>query len=801
MHELLIDLRYGARLLLKNPGVTVAAVLALALGIGANTAIFSVVNTVLLRPLPFPDAGRLVTIRLDNLRYNVRGALASYPDIVDWRRQSGSFDFLAAFSPLSANLTTGGEPERVPLWKVNAEFFPGLGVHMALGRSFLPAEDLPGAGRAAILSHSLWLRRFGTDPSICGKTVLLDGNPYTVVGILPRGLKLEENGADVYTPVALSGAHARGDEWMFAAYACLKPGVSLDRAQAELVTIQRRLEQHYRRPLSFYPHVWGVREFMVREVRLSLIVLVAAVALILLIACANVANLLLARAGARQKEMAIRAAHGATRGRVVRQLLTESVLLGLLGGALGLALAWWSIRVLSALGSERLPMLAQSRLDLPVLGFTMVVSLLTGIVFGAAPAVAVSRISVHEILKEGGRGSAEGRSSNRLRGLLVISEVALALLLMTGASLMVRSLVKLQNVNPGFTPPGVLTASIDLPASKYPKPEQQAAFYLQLFERLEAMPGVSSAGLTSLLPLTGGNQGMPMVIEGRPVSSPADAPVLYFRNVNEKYFQAMQIPLRKGRLFHSQDKPGAPRVVIVNETLARRFWPNQDPIGKRIGSGAPQDWMTVIGVVGDVRHMTLAQEPDAEVFFPFAQNPRPDMKLVVRTSSGPLRFAPVLRQAVREVDRDQPVSRLASMEQIFSGSVSTKRFSATLLGIFAVLALVLAVVGIHGVISYAVTLRQHEIGVRMALGARGGDVLWMVIGQGTFLALIGVIIGLAAALPLTRVIGSLLYGVKAADPPIFAGVALLLIAVSALASYIPARRAAKVDPVVALRYQ
>jgi putative ABC transport system permease protein len=801
MHELWKDFRYGGRLLLKNPGVTLVAVLALALGIGANTAIFSVVNTVLLRPLPFPHADRLVTMRIDNLRYNVRNALACYPDIADWRQQSRSFDSLQAFSPGSVNLISRGEPERVSLWKVNAGLFPMLGAHMALGRGFLPAEDQPGAGRVVILSHSLWQRRFGGDAAMIGKPVVIDGNPYTVVGILPASFKLEEKGADLYAPIALGGAHARGDEWRFAAYARLKPGVSLARAQAELAAIQQRLEQHYRRPLSFYPHIWGMREFMVRDVRLSLIVLLGAVALVLLIACANVANLLLARAGVRQKEMAIRAALGAARGRVVRQLLTESVLLALVGGACGLLLAWWGIGALSALGSERLPMLKQSRLDLPVLAFTMLASLLTGLIFGTAPALAVARTNVHETLQAGGRGSAEGRGGNRLRGLLVVCEVALALLLMIGASLMMRSLLKLHGVNPGFRPPGVLTASIDLPASKYSKPEQQIAFFSQLEERLGAMPGVNAAGLTSVLPLTGNNQGMVMVIEGRPVSGPADAPILYYRMVDGRYFQAMRIPLRKGRLFTAQDKQGAPRVLIVNETMARRFWPNQDPIGKRVGTGAPQDWMLVVGVVGDVRHMSLAQEPDAEIFLPLAQNPRPDMKLVVRTASDPLRFAPALRQAVMEVDRDQPVSLVASMEQNLSDSIATKRFAATLLTIFAAVALLLAVVGIYGVIAYSVTRRRQEIGVRMALGARGGDVLRMVVGQGTLLALIGVIIGLAAAFPLTRVIASLLYGVKAADPAVYSGVALLLIAVAALASYLPARRAAKVDPVVALRYE
>ncbi|MGA2271279.1 MAG: ABC transporter permease [Bryobacteraceae bacterium] len=802
MRELPADLRYGCRLLLKNPGVTAVAVLALALGIGANTAIFSAVNAVLLRPLPFPDPGRLVSIRVDHDQRNIHNAFGPYPDIAEWRRQSRSFEFLSAYSPSSVNLTTRDEPERASLWKVNAVFFPLLGVKMALGRGFLPEEDQPGAARVAILSHSLWERRFGSDPSLVSKAVFIDGDPYTVVGVLTPEFHLETGTVDLYTPVAASSVPSGRDRWMYGAYARLKPGVPIEKAQAELDTITRRLEQQRPRQLTGWrARVWGMREFIVRDVKLSLVVLLAAVALVLLIACANVANLLLARAGARQKEMAVRAAMGAGRGRVVRQLLTESVLLALLGAVFGLLLAYWGVAALPALGTERFPMLQQSRLDLPVLGFTLLISLLTGLLFGIAPALAVSRTKVYETLKEGGRASTESRARHGLRGLLVVSEVALALLLMIGASLMVRSLLNLQDVNPGFNPAGVLTASVNLPASKYSKPDQQTAFYRRLQERLEAMPGVAAAGMTSVLPLIGSNQGTALFIQGRPVSSPSDLPILWFRIVNTKYFQAMQIPLRKGRLFTEQDAPGAPRALIVNETMARRYWPNEDPIGKQVGNGRPDGWVPVVGVVGDVRHMSLAQEPDAEIYYPFAQSPQPAMSLALRTSSDPLRFAPALRQAVLEIDREQPVSRVASMEQTLAGSLAAKRFSTVLLGIFAVVALVLATIGIYGVISFSVTRRTHEIGIRMALGARGADVLRMVVLRGTLLALLGVFVGLAAAFALTRVIGSLLYGVRATDTLIFSAVSLLLIAVAALASYLPARRAARVDPMVALRYE
>ncbi len=709
---------------------------------------------------------------------------------------------MTAYSPNSVNLITREEPERTSLWKVNACFLPMFGVRMALGRNFLPEEDQPGADRVAILSHRMWQRRFGMDTSLLGKAVFIDGDPYIVVGILPPGFKVEDGAVDLYTPIALSSTRSRSNEWMYGAYARLKAGVSIKQAQAELDTINRQLEKRYPRQITGWrAHIWGMHEFMVRDVRLSLIVLLASVALVLLIACANVANLLLARAGARQKEMAIRTALGAGRWRVVRQLLTESVLLALLGGSCGLLLAYCGVAALSVLGTEEFPMLKQSRLDLPVLGFTLLISLLTGLAFGLAPALAVSRTNVHDTLKEGGRSSTESRGKNRLRCLLVVSEVALALLLMIGASLMIRSLLKLQEVNPGFNPTGVLTGSISLSESKYSKPGQQIAFYRELGERLEAMPGVTTAGMVSVLPLSGNNQGMGLLIEGRPVSGPSDVPILFYRIVNPKYFQAMQIHLRKGRLFDERDAQGAPRVLIVNETMARRYWPNEDPIGKRVGTGAPNDWMPVVGVVGDVRHTSLAQEPDAEIFLPYAQNPQPGMSLAVRTFSDPLRFAPSLRRAVMELDRDQPVPRVVSMEQTLSDSFATERFSTVLLGIFAGAALMLATIGIYGVISFSVTRRTSEIGVRMALGARSLDVLRMVVGQGALLALIGVGIGLAAALALTRVIGSLLYGINATDPFVFLGVSLLLTLVAALASYLPARRAARVDPMVALRYE
>ena len=800
MSEFFTDLRYGARLLFRSPSVTAIAVLALALGIGANTAIFSVVSAVLLRPLPFRQPDRLVTIRIENQQRNIRTAFGPYADIAEWRQQARSFESLAAYSPVSVNLTTSGEPERVSIWKVNAGFFRLLGAGMVLGRDFRPDEDQPGAAGVAILSYVLWQRRFASDPGLLGKPLLLNGVPYTVIGILPRGFRVEDQTVELYAPLALSTARA-GMQFSCGLYGRLKPGISVERAQAEMDTIVPRVEKQFPRPINGWrAHVWGLREFMVRDVRLNLIVLWAAVALVLLIACANVANLLLARAGARQREIGIRAALGAGRARVVRQLLTESVLLALLGAVFGLVLAYWGVAALSAVATESYPMLKQSRLDLPVLGFTAAIAIATGLLFGVAPALAASRADLQATLKEGGRGSSAGWGNRRLRGLLVVGEVAVALLLMIGASLMIRSLLKLQDLNPGFDPEGVLTASVNLPPAKYAN-NSAAAFFQRLEQRLAAMPGVTAAGTTTVLPLSGTNTGVGLLIEGRPVSGPSDVPILWARIVSPAYFQAMRIPLRKGRVFDERDTESAQRVIIVNETMARRFWPGQDPIGKRVGSGAPKDWMPVVGVVSDVRHMSLAQEPDVEIYFPFAQRPQTAMKVAVRTASDPLRFAPSLRRAVLELDPDQPVSRVASMEQNLMDSLAPKRLSTFLLGIFAALALALATIGIYGVISYSVACRKHEIGVRMALGARRGDVLRMVVAQGTELALLGVTAGLAASFGLTRVIRSLLFEVKATDPLVFAGVAILLTAVAALASYIPARRAARVDPMIALRYE
>ncbi|MGA2326517.1 MAG: ABC transporter permease [Bryobacteraceae bacterium] len=793
---MLQDVRYGLRMMARNPGVTAVAALALALGIGANTAIFSVVNAVLLRPLPFRDPGRLVWIWQSNTARNIPFAFMNYATYADWRRESRSFELTSAYQPGWANLTTRGEPERLNTVRVNSTFLAMLGVRSLIGRDFLAEEDRPGAGRVAILDYKLFQRRFGGDRNLVGGQIQLDAQSYTVIGVLPPEFEFGSRETDVYLPIARSTARG-GDPVPVGAYGRLKPGASIERAEAEIDAVYRGLERQFPNTKGWTARLWRVRDFLVRDVRLSLLVLLAAVALVLLIACANVANLLLARAGERQKEIAMRTALGAGRARILRQLLTESLLLGVVGGALGLLLAWWGVRLLPLVAPERYPFLKQTAIDLRVLCFTGLASLATGLMFGLAPALAASRAQVFETLKEGGRGSGESRGRNRFRSALVVVEVALALLLIVGASLLMRSLVRLQDSKPGFNPNGLLTASISLPPSKYPESAQRVAFFHQLLDRVEALPGVEAASITNLLPLSGMNVGMGVLIEGQPPPRPGEMPIVFARVVDRRYFQAMQVPLQRGRLFTERDA-GAPRVAIVNETMARRFWPGQDPIGKRFGNS--RDWITVVGVVGDMKHTSITQAPDAEYFEPYPQGPRSEMVLAVRTAADPMRLAPALRNAVLELDPDQPVSRVVAMSRRLSDSIAPQRFSALLLGIFALVALALAAVGIYGVISFSVTRRTHEIGVRLALGARRNDVLGMVVLDAVGLALIGVAIGVAGGLALTRLLGSLLYGVSATDPVIFAAVSLVLTAVAALASFLPARRAARVDPIVALRY-
>ncbi len=810
---MLQDLRYAARMLIRNPGLTLVVLVTLALGIGANTAIFSVVNTVLLRPLPFREPDRLVWAWAQSPRQGIPFHSYLYPDFVEWRAQAQSFESMAACAPAPVALTNGSaaEAEHVPRLRVSASLLRMLGVRPALGRDFVEADDQPGAPRVALMSHELWQRRYGADRNLVGRAISLDGEDYTVVGVLPPRFRVINHTAQLLTPIALDGSRTgRGAGFSHWSFARLKPGISLARAQAETNVLVERLNENFFRRGGRSIRLWGVREFLVRNVRLSLLILTGAVGLVLLVACANVANLLLARATARQREIAVRATLGAGRGRLMRQLLTESSLLALVGGALGALAAYWGVKALVALTPPTYPLVEDTRIDGQVLGFTLLLSLATGLLFGLAPAVSLSRTSLEEALKEGGRSAAGGAQQSRLRNLLVVVEVALAAVLAIGAGLLLKGFWRLQGVNPGFDPKGVLTAGVGLPASRYPTPDKRAAFHRDFLARLEAMPGVAAAGIASSLPLGGHNSGTSIHLEGRPEPRPEEAPVVWFRAVSSGYLRAMSIPLKRGRLLEERDREGAPPVALVNETMARRFWPGEDPIGSRLAWGlthrAPPGrpaptWITVVGVVGDVRHTALAQPPEAELFHPYAQLPIPAVTVAVRTAAEPERFAPALRAAAAAVDKGQPISEVTSLERRVFDSIAPQRLSMVLLTIFAALSLALAAVGVYAVMSFSVERRRHEIGVRLALGAERRDVVRLVLGQGMTLTLIGLGIGLAGSLGLGWLMRGLLFGVAATDPLVLASALLALAAVALAATWLPARRATRVEPTAALRYE
>jgi putative ABC transport system permease protein len=791
------DVSYGLRSMVRNPGLTATAVLTLALGIGANTAMFSVVNAVLLRPLPYRDPDRLVTIRAQIPHLNIYGAFVEYNTYGDWwRARSRSFEALSAFSPGSANLTLGNEPERVATCRVNAGFLAVAGIHPALGRDFLPEEDQPGAPRVAIVSDSLWKRRFGGDRTLIGRQIVLDRNTYTVVGILRPGFDLYGADTALYMPIAASTARVPGMPSV-GVFARLKSGVTVRTAQAEIDELCRGWVGQYHYPKDWGARVWRVRDFAVRDVRSSVLMLSVAVGLVLLIACANVANLLLARAGPRQREMAIRSALGASGGRIVRQLLTESAVLAAIAGAIGLLAAWAGVRALAA-GPVYLPFQKTASIDLPVLWFSLGAALVTTLLFGLAPSLAIARAGLAADLKEGGRGGGEGLGRSRFRSALVIAEVALSLLLVIGATLTARSLVRLQAVDPGFHPEGVLAGYLTLPSSSYAEPARRASFVKALIDRLERIPGVAAAGAVSHLPFSNAKSGSGIVVEGAPPPQPGERMIVFERTADPQYFQAIGARLMAGRLFDAHDPPGHP-VAIINQTMARRCWPKQDAVGKRFGDGRPDHWMTVVGVIADLRQTSLADEPDAESYVPFPQSPVATMALVVRTTGDPLRLAPATRAAVRELDQELPISGVAALADSLSQSTRPRRFSVLLLGSFALLAMILATVGIYGVISYSVTRRTHEIGIRLALGAERGRIQRMVVGRALIYGSAGVAIGVAGGLALTRLLRSMLYDVSATDPAVFAAASLFLLAIAALAGYVPARRAARTDPCVALR--
>jgi putative ABC transport system permease protein len=814
MNTLLKDLRYAARVLRKSPGFTLIAVIAVALGVGANSAIFSVVNAVLLKPLDYRDPSQLVLLQHNYKKLDLKATIAP-AGYAYYRDNAKSFSDVAAFTGFSANLTGEGEPERLNGMYVTANMFPALGARAAQGRALLPEENEAGRNKVIVLSDGFWHRRFAGLP-VVGKNVTLNGEPYTVVGIMPPNFNLgREFGGqtpDLWAPITFKPEQLAADTGWSVEYlnvvARMKPGVSIRQAQAEMDSIASDVRRQFLTDTE--ESSWGLLltpldEFVVGKIRTALWILLGAVLFVLLIACANVANLTLARSAVRQREIAVRTALGASRWRVVRQLLTESVLLSLVGGGLGLLLAMWGVDLLLKLNGSKIPRAAEIGLDSRVVLFTLGVSLLTGVVFGLAPAFQTSDVNLHDTLKEGGRSGKTGVRRG-VRNALVVAEMSFAVVLLVGAGLLIRSFVELQQVSPGFEPRGVLAMQVSLPQNKYADANARALFGRRTLEQLRALPGVKSAGTTTSLPLSGANQSGSFTIEGRPQVPGEDFPHGSRWLASEDYFETMGIRLVRGRFFDAHDTADAQPVAIVDETLARKYWGTEDPVGKRISFEGPDNhprWREVIGLVGHVRNEGLEGESRGEYYAPYAQatGGGPNLFIVVRTDGDPASLAPSVRGAIASVDRDLPVFRVATMEQMVSDSLAQRRFSMLLFGIFAALALVLAVVGLYGVMSYAVAQRTHEIGLRMALGAQGSDVLRMVVGQGMGLVAVGLGIGLLGALALTRLMSSLLYGVSAADPLTYAGIAILLGAVALLASYVPARRATKVDPMVALRYE
>ncbi len=806
METLLKDLRYAVRMLVGNPGFTLVSVIALALGIGANAAIFSVVNGVLLRPLPFKQPDRLMMIRETKLPQFPEFSVAS-GNFLDWKKQNTVFERLVAFKPSALNLIGTGDPERLRALNVTEGFFAMLGAQPQLGRDFLAEEDQPGHNNVVILSNGLWQTRFGGDPKILNQAITLNGQAYTVIGVMPATFHFRsgENELDIWTPMAFTEQQAQNHGGHdLAAIGKLKSGVTVDQARAEMSAIAGRLASQYPADTGWNVKIMPLLEFSVRSIKPALIVLLVAVAFVLLIACANVANLLLARAAGRQKEIATRTALGAGRWRIVRQLLTESVLLSFVGGSVGLVFAKWGMDLLLTLAPADLPRLDNVSLDGRALAFTATITLLTGVIFGLVPALQASKPNLNETMKDAGRGSTEGGRRKLIRSTLVVLEVASALVLLVGAGLMIKSFWRLQKVDPGFIPDNALTVSVSLPKGKYPEETQQVAFFQQLIQRARALPGVQAAGAGQVIPLSGNDFVLAFEIDGRPPLPPEVTQSTNYYSVSADYFKAMGIPLRRGRLFTERDTKDSPRVALINETMAKKIFSDEDPIGKRITFDNRQknpEWFEIVGIVGDVKQYGLDQLTTMQTYEPFTQQTFPYMTLVVRTVGDPANLSGAIRSEILKLDKEQPATNIKTLNEFFSTSIAQQRFSVVLLAVFAAVALVLAAVGIYGVLSYAVTQRTHEIGIRMALGAGRRDVLRLVVGQGMLLTAIGVVGGLVAAFALTRLMASLLFGVTATDAVTFGSVASVLLVVALLACYIPARRATKVDPLVALRYE
>jgi predicted permease len=808
METLWNDIRFGLRNMRRTPVTVGAALLALALGIGANTAIFSVVNGILLDPLPFPDPDRIVLVWESNPAQGFPTFPAASQNWLDWRQQNQVFQTLSAADPGRVTLTGRGDPEVLRVGKVSADFWPTFGIAAMpgmLGRTFTAQEDTPANHHVIVLGNGLWKRRFGGDPGVVGRSLTLDGESYTVVGVAPPKLETPSH-SELWMPLAIDPAKANRLGHNLLVIGRLKPGVSLERAKTEMKGVAARLSRQF--PPS--NEGWGTslvlfKDQLVQSIRPALLVLVAAVAAVLLIACLNVANLLLVRMASRERELAVRTALGAGRGRLVRQMLTESVLLALGGGLLGLLLALWGTPALVALGGSKIPRADAIGIDWKVLAFTLAVSIATGLVFGLLPALQGSGNHLNESLKEGGRAVAGGARGRLARQLLVLAEVAVALVLLVGAGLLIKSFSRLHAVDPGFRPEGVLTLDLAPPAFKYKKPEQQLAFYRELLARVAVLPGVDQVGTAFPLPLASSGMILVYTVAGRPIPRMQDSPSSNVRWVSPGFFQALGVRLLKGRVFDDRDTVSSPPVAVVNRSFATKVWGGEDPIGKRITFEDPHQkdarWLTVVGVVGDVRHQSLSEEPGGEVYNAQLQDPMPNATLVVHTKSDPRALAGPIRRQVQALDRDLPIDQVRTMPEIVEASLAPNRFNTVLLGIFAGLALLLAAVGVYGVVSYTVTQRTHEIGIRMALGAQGEDVLGLVVRQGMALVLAGLAVGLGCALVATRQLASLVYGVSTKDPWTFVTVALTLAGVALAANFLPARRATRVDPLTALRQE
>jgi len=801
------DLRYGFRTLLRSPGFCGVAILALALGIGPNTAIFTMVNAVLLRPLPVPAPDRVVMIWETMLKSGFDQLPVSAGDYLDWKKQATSFEAMAAAFAIpeyGLNVSGAGEPERVPAATASKEFLPALGIKPIAGRNFLPEEDRPGGAPALLISNAFWQRRFHSDPSAIGRTLTVDGIPRTIVGVVPHELG-EMVAADLWLPTAIDPNSPERKNHNYGIVALLKPGITVAQARAEMTLIAQRLERAYPATntgsgITLFP----MAEMYTGRIRPVLIVLLGAVGLLLLIACANLANLLLARAATREKEVAVRSALGAGRWRIVRQLLTENLVLAMAGGGLGLLTALWSVHALRSVMPDMFPLLQHMTVDAPVLVFTLGLSILTGLLFGLVPAWKSSQTDLNTTLKEAAGRSESAGGRTRVRGFLLAFEVALAVLLSVSAGLLLHSFVRVAAVDPGVRVTRILTMTLSLPSVKYDTPVKRANFYQNLTERLQSVPGVHSAGAVLFLPLrvsilsfrVGVNG---FRIEGRPPVPQDQEPMADYRMATPGYFDTMGIALRQGRLFDQHDDLNAKRVTLINEAMVRKHFPHENPLGRHITTGTRS--MEIVGVVADAKLYGLDAPIEPALYVPHMQQPGESMGLAVRTDGDPAAIAAAVRREIQKLDPEQPISNVRTMEQVLSDSLMLRRVSMLMLTVFASLALTLATVGIYGLTAYAVSRRTHEIGLRVALGASQAQVLRLVVGRGLVTSLIGAAIGLVAAFQLTRVLSGMLYGVTATDPLVFAGVPLLLVAASVVASYVPARKATRIDPLAALRYE